>query len=424
MAGRRFGKTLLLISRILKAAEKPNSRIWYVAPYKNQAKEIAWFEFLRIIPKEFIKKVNEIELYIRLKNGSQISLKGADRDNLRGPGLDFIGVDEAQDLKADSWYAVLSPMLIGRDGKAILIGTKLEKNWFREFWLKVDSGVVRDHKCFYFPSWANTFINADEWAREKETKSLLVWEQEFVSDPRVESNAIEINRKFPEFDRRVHVVSPFEIPKTWKRYRGMDWGVSHPTVCLWASVSPDGRIYIYDEISVRGKSVDSLSQIILEKTGDNKIETSVLDVACWHTESDGTSIADKFIKSGIQVIRAKREDRAKSGAYILKSFFKTVKGESKIFIFSGLNILADQLEKITWEDTINDDSVDALVYLVTYLSMIQLGTGKPDNGIQNGTVDDGDFLLDYKDGNIVRVRHKLISRRETYAEFDEYGNPK
>jgi len=43
------------------------------------------------------------------------------------------------------------------------------------------------------------------------------------------------------------VIDPFEIPTSWPRVRGIDWGFVNPFVCLWGALDPDGRLYIYDE---------------------------------------------------------------------------------------------------------------------------------------------------------------------------------
>ena len=42
ISGRRFGKTYLCITEMMKYASKPNQKIWYVAPTFMMAKEIAW----------------------------------------------------------------------------------------------------------------------------------------------------------------------------------------------------------------------------------------------------------------------------------------------------------------------------------------------------------------------------------------------
>lgn len=45
-----------------------------------------------------------------------------------------------------------------------------------------------------------------------------------------------------------HVIEPFKIPSSWKRYRSFDWGYSKPfSVGYWAQDN-DGRLYRYAEI--------------------------------------------------------------------------------------------------------------------------------------------------------------------------------
>lgn len=50
------------------------------------------------------------------------------------------------------------------------------------------------------------------------------------------------------WDRSINVIDRFPIPKEWPRYLAIDFGYTHPFVCLWAAIDPDGRIYIYRQI--------------------------------------------------------------------------------------------------------------------------------------------------------------------------------
>lgn len=62
---------------------------------------------------------------------------------------------------------------------------------------------------------------------------------------------------FPEFKddpkrytdmRFTHVIEPFQIPNTWKRYRGLDWGYSKPYSVAWYAQDYEGTIYRYREM--------------------------------------------------------------------------------------------------------------------------------------------------------------------------------
>ena len=69
ISGRRFGKTFLAIQEMAKFARFPNQRVWYVSPSYRQSKTICW-DMLKyqMIKHKWIKKINESELSITLRN--------------------------------------------------------------------------------------------------------------------------------------------------------------------------------------------------------------------------------------------------------------------------------------------------------------------------------------------------------------------
>jgi len=53
---------------------------------------------------------------------------------------------------------------------------------------------------------------------------------------------------FPEWNKVLHVVEPFNVPKNWKVIRCFDWGYSSPFYVGWLAQNPDDRrIYLVDE---------------------------------------------------------------------------------------------------------------------------------------------------------------------------------
>ena len=104
-AGRRWGKSRLSISTIIRAAAKEKKqRVWYVAPTYQMARQILWDDLQEVLPRKWVRKKNDTTMTIVLKNGSEIALKGADKpDTLRGVALHFVVLDEFQDMKPDPW---------------------------------------------------------------------------------------------------------------------------------------------------------------------------------------------------------------------------------------------------------------------------------------------------------------------------------
>ena len=91
VAHRRAGKTVAAINDLIRAAvtsRSPFPQFAYIAPYRSQAKSVAW-DYLKTFAAPVTKASNESELQIDLINGGRIRLFGADNaDAMRGLGFD------------------------------------------------------------------------------------------------------------------------------------------------------------------------------------------------------------------------------------------------------------------------------------------------------------------------------------------------
>jgi hypothetical protein len=104
---------------------------------------------------------------------------------------------------------------------------------------------------------------------------------------------------FPEFNRKVHVVDPFDIPSNWTRFRAADYGYGSFTGVLWFAVSPSEQLIIYRELYVSKVIATDLADLILEAEEGEKIRYGVLDSSLWHNRGDtGPSLAEQMILKG------------------------------------------------------------------------------------------------------------------------------
>jgi len=95
--------------------------------------------------------------------------------------------------------------------------------------------------------------DADWVARIQPTMPGWRWRKEFEG----EAEARGGERVYDMFDRAVHVVSiSFEQRRTWTLYRSIDHGRTHPCVCIWVGVSPDGDLYAYREYHEADKTIE------------------------------------------------------------------------------------------------------------------------------------------------------------------------
>ncbi|UDQ99381.1 terminase family protein [Lentisphaerota bacterium WC36G] len=143
---RRWGKTVLAIMKLNDAAlkcAKNNPKFGYVAPFRNQAKEIAWGYLKDLASKMPGVKINESELSIHYShNNAIIRLYGADNpDAIRGAYLDGCVLDEVADMKSSMWEEIIRPMLSDRKGWCLFLGTPKGINLFYKLFLKAKSGV-------------------------------------------------------------------------------------------------------------------------------------------------------------------------------------------------------------------------------------------------------------------------------------------
>lgn len=118
----------------------------------------------------------------------------------------------------------------------------------------------------------------------------------------------------PEWNETVplHVVEPFEIPHSWPRVRGIDWGFAAPFACLWAAFDENGECYIYREFYAtqltpgqQAEQVKALSVCTAEGlTKKEKIDYTMADPASWSQRGAGQSIAQQWAAAGLHCRRA------------------------------------------------------------------------------------------------------------------------
>lgn len=105
---------------------------------------------------------------------------------------------------------------------------------------------------------------------------------------------------FSEFNRQIHVVDPFEIPRSWAKFRSCDYGYGSYSAVTWFAVSPSEQLIVYRELYVSKVLATDLADKVLElEANDGPIRYGVLDSSCWHKRGDtGPSLAEQMIMRG------------------------------------------------------------------------------------------------------------------------------
>ena len=337
-AGRRFGKTILAVVILLhEAVSKPNMRCWYLAPYYRQAKTIAWDIMLKLIPDHIIAKKNEVDLEIRLKNGSEICLKGADNsDSLVGVGLNFCVLDEFALYKRDVWEKIVRPMLSDTLGKALFISTPRGKNQFWELFVKGER-KENGYSSYKFGTEDNPYIERSEIKEAKDQLNERYFRQEYLASFEDYTGLI-----WPEFEQK-HVIEPFELPTNWEKIGTLDPAVTGTTASLQAAIDEDGQLFVFSEYYEQNKRANEVADVIKGRA------------STWYGDPAGKirsvsrngvlfSLFDEYSESGLYLLPAQNDVSA--GINRVAEFFKA----NKIKVFKTCKNLIHELERYHWSE--------------------------------------------------------------------------
>lgn len=110
-------------------------------------------------------------------------------NSLRGVGLHFVVIDEAQDIKEETWELVLQPTLATTNGRALFIGTPKSFNWlYYKYMLGQRPRKVPDHRgrlvdneweSWQFPTITSPFIPKSEIEARRRDMDPKSFRQEF-----------------------------------------------------------------------------------------------------------------------------------------------------------------------------------------------------------------------------------------------------
>jgi len=172
---------------------------------------------------------------------------------------------------------------------------------------------------------------------------------------------------FPEFNKSIHIVDPFEVPKGWQKFRSADWGYASPACVLWFAIDYDNNLWIYRELYTKKITADVFARKVLMLEKDEYIRYGVLDASTWARRGDiGPSIAETMIQVGCKWRPSDRTPRSRiSGKLEIHKRLKpsdTKKKEPGLRIFSTCRNLIRTFPLLPLDDSnpedINTDAED------------------------------------------------------------------
>ena len=368
ITGRRFGKTFLAINELAKFASQSNKKVWYIAPTYRQAKQICWNDLKdRLIQHRWVKKINNSDLTITLKNNSSITLRGADNEqSLRGVGLDFIVMDEFADVHKEAWYEVLRPTLSDTKGHALFCGSPRGfGNWSYELFKQNETN--KDWASFKYTTLEGGQVDDDEIEQAKQDLDERTFQQEYEATFVNYSGMIYYN-----FNRQKNIVEKYD-KDAGVLHIGLDFNVDPMSAVVCIIINE--TIIVVDEIQIYSSNTQEMCEEIRTRYQNKKIivypdpsarqrktsaggftDLSILKNAGFDVKCKNTA---PLIRDRINAVNAKLKNvNGKNSLFIVKSCKNVIKSIERQIYKEGTHVP----DKDSGYDHMND----ALGYLIEF----------------------------------------------------------
>ena len=362
VAGRRFGKSYLSIIWMLTRKIEQNERRWIITPTYRQGKTTTW-KLLRAVFRNYDAQVNESELLVKLPNGAEIAIKGAEQENnLRGAGLDMVCMEEYSYIKPHVWEEIIYPMLTTTNGDALFIGTPNGYDHLYDAYLK-GQGNDPEWKSWQYTTLDGGFVPEEEIKKAKSMMDERAFKTEFLASFETTGNRAAYN-----FDRLIHVKKAEQISSNI--FWSMDFNILG-SVCL-ACEYTDGTIHFFDEIRLPNSNTQMMANemkkvapyipVYPDATGSARSTTS--------NRSDHQILRD----NGFRVISKKANPSVIDRLNALNRMLKDANGKVRMTIDPKCTNLIKDLEqtqrtndgRIDKRDEKRSHFLDACSYYIAY----------------------------------------------------------
>lgn len=291
----------------------------------------------------------------------------ADKYRYQSAEFQYIAWDEVTEFPDDDAYVFMFSRLRRLEGQDIPLRVRVASN-------PVGVGTYWVRKRFVDnPTDTRIFIPASFYDNPHiDQESYLVSLSQL--HPALQKRLIEgswdsiEDAAYQDFDRNIHVIPPMAIPETWRRWEGMDYGVSNPTAWLASSLSPSGDTVVSGEYYQPGLVTTHASKILtLRNVSWGEPTLAVGDPAIRNRTGFGQygmgeTIHSEFAKNGIYLLPAINDRLA--GRLRISELLKPDParefpswhplageyGAPRIFITSNCTNLIEQLELAPLDD--------------------------------------------------------------------------
>ena len=291
---------------------------WAVSVSYGAGREVAQKKLLSYLNPQWIASVGMIKGakssieggvvdYIAVKNVfgtlSYVYFKSceAGREKFQGSSLDFVWFDEEppEDVYEECRMRVF-------DRKGEIYGTMTPLKGMTYIYDKIYLNTAEDPEVWCeFMEWRdNPYLDRSEIERLSKALSGDALKARRFGEFTDGGGAV-----YPEFDERVHVIEPFDLPYEWQDCLSIDPGLSNPLSCHWYACDYDGNVYVVAEHYEAGKDVkyhcEQISRISdalnWKRTREGKLYALIDSAANQRTLAAQKSVSELFNENGVAV---------------------------------------------------------------------------------------------------------------------------
>jgi phage terminase large subunit-like protein len=305
--GNRSGKTTAGAQEVIwwatgthpyRQLPKPPVDIWVVSLDFPSSRDITQPIILKLLGQRYLLNWHETDKIVELTNGSTIGFKSVDSgwEKFQGTRKHLIWFDEEP---AWSVYQECRMRIVDTLGTILITETPLHgMTWVYDDIYEVwENKEDPDIECFIMSTYENPYIDRNEL--DKLEKSYFDEEKE----ARLKGNFVEFaGLVYKEFNRQIHLIKRFPIPKDWTRLIGIDPGINNPTAAVFWAISPDGVHYIYDEYYVMDTNVEGNARNLKARIGLDEISCTFIDPSACNrnpAHPELKSLRDEYARFGI-----------------------------------------------------------------------------------------------------------------------------
>ncbi len=364
---------------------KPNVSCWVVSLSTQVQRDVAQSKILHYLNKDWIvdivmvsgkkstPKMGVIDTII-IKNVfggvSKIGFKSVDqgREKFQGTSLDFVWFDEEPPYDI---YTECKMRVIDKDGEIFGTMTPLKGLTWVYYSIYLNEGNSPENWYIQMAWDDNPFLSKKDL---KELENIL--SEEELNERKLGLFTGHSGLVYNEFDERVNVIEPFNVPKEWYDKISIDPGFKNPLSAHWYAVDFDGNVYVIAEHYDKDKTIEYHAQRILEicdqlgwhKNFSGKVEALIDSAANQRTLASVKSVSELFFELGIAVNPNVNKDLF-TGIQRVKGYLKNALGKSKLFIFKNCTNLIREIKGYFWgkEDVPikrDDHALDELRYYI------------------------------------------------------------